>query len=160
MAGWSEIAPQANFKLSFCSVSVITYSFYLPAHSSPWTSFEAELYQIAKQRENWGAHFFSRSISSHFIHCVGSKSSKLNAVRGHHCRDNDCLFKVNLPFWLSPKTMFTKFYMFQFFHFQKILQNQIKTSFGIFGCLMPLQVCIWKKLLLYYVLIGNAYVNI
>ena len=53
-----------------------------------------------------GRSFFSRSASRHFIHRVPSKSQKLNVVQGHHCRDSDCLFKANLPFWLSPETMF------------------------------------------------------
>ena len=105
-----------------CSVSVITYSFHLPTHSSTWISrftFNEKrnqpLHQLwsrtvpnSQTARKLRRSFFSRSASSHFIHRVPSKSHKLNLVHGHHCRDNDCLFKVNLPFWLSPETMFPK----------------------------------------------------
>ena len=90
---------------------------------------------------NFEARQPNRSASGHFIHCIGTKSPKLNAVHGHHCRDSDYLLKVNLPFWLSPKTMFPEILFFHICHFQNILQNKMKTFFEIIGCLMPIQVC-------------------
>ena len=121
LAEWSEIAPQANSKLSFCGGSVIAYSFHLPTHSSTWTPrfmFNEKRNQPLHQL--WSrtvpnsetarklGRSFSRSASSHFIHRVPPKGQKLNVAHGHHCRDSDCLFKVNLSFWLSPETMFPK----------------------------------------------------
>ena len=105
-----------------CSGSVTTYSFHLPTHSSTWISrftFNEKrnqpLHQLwsrtvpnSQTARKLRCSFFSRSAGSHFIHCVPSKSQKLNVVHGQHCRDSDCLFKVNLPFWLSPETMFPK----------------------------------------------------
>ena len=89
---------------------------------------------------NFEAKQPNKSVSGHFIHRVGAKSPKLNTVHGHHCRNSDCLFEVNLPFWLSPKTMFPEIYFFNFVIFQNMVQNKMKTSFKIFGCLMPLRV--------------------
>ena len=53
MAGWSEIAPQANFKLFFLRW-IGNNLFLSSAHSlkSMNINFQAELYQTAKQREN------------------------------------------------------------------------------------------------------------